>query len=195
MPSPAVHQCKDLLPWPSCLTPVIQSLSIQSGIINSGCRVLFGIRNPGLIATYNPSTLNEYKITINMCSFDLTTFALHKSKLTKNHKSSKDSDLNYRVFSEHSPHLRCTSNKIACLIPFLVFASVLLTYRENSKVLLLGRVATNHRKKLQKLPAASEELLEASSHTIKAQKMYLTNTIVQIDNICLLLKEEHSREP
>lgn len=146
MPSSTVDQCKEILCGPPCLTPVIQRLRIQVWIINSGCRVLFGIRNPGLIPTYSSPTLNECKITTNKCSFDLTNnFCTSQKQIKKNQKSSKDSDLNYTVFSEHSSHLSCTSNKIAFLIPFLAFASVLLTYRANSTVLLLTRVVTKHR--------------------------------------------------
>lgn len=146
MPSPTVDQCKEVLCWQPCLTSVIQSLSIQLWIINSGRSVLFEIRNPGLIPTYSSPTLNEYKITANTCSFDLTNnFCTSQKQIKKNQKSSKDSDLNYTEFSEHSSHLSCTSIKIAFLILFLAFASVLLTYRANSKVLLLGRVVNKHR--------------------------------------------------
>lgn len=73
------------------------SLSTHSGIINSGHRVLFGIRNPGLIPTYNSPTLNEYKITTNV-QFWFNNFCTSQKQIKKNEKSSKDSDLNYTEF-------------------------------------------------------------------------------------------------
>jgi len=106
-PSSTVDLCKEVLTWPPSLTPVIQSLTNELCIISSSSRVLFGIRNPGLIPTYNSPTLNEYKITTNTCSFDLANFFCTSQKQIKqNQKSSKDNDLNYTELLQSILHIQ-----------------------------------------------------------------------------------------
>lgn len=99
--------------------------------LSAQAAVLFAIRNPRLIPTYNSPTLNEHKINTNACSFDLTNFFCTSQQQIKQN-GFKDNVLNYAVILEHSSHLSCTSNEIAFLIPFLAFTSVSLTYIINS---------------------------------------------------------------